>query len=90
MALQLNQHGCYSSHVGTNAFSGHQDFTPQAFADSALLQRRARTFLRRELQVFPQDFEEGLSELAEWVASQTAVDRVDAARAELESRGLVA
>jgi dTDP-L-rhamnose 4-epimerase len=36
------------------------------------------------------DFEEGLAELAEWVASQTAVDRVDAARAELESRGLVA
>jgi dTDP-L-rhamnose 4-epimerase len=36
------------------------------------------------------DFEEGLSELAEWVASQTAVDRVDAARAELEARGLVA
>jgi len=36
------------------------------------------------------DFEEGLSELAEWVASQTAVDRVDQARAELEERGLVA
>lgn len=36
------------------------------------------------------DFEEGLGELAEWVASQTAVDRVDAARAELEARGLVA
>lgn len=36
------------------------------------------------------DFEEGLSELAEWVASQTADDRVDEARAELEARGLVA
>ncbi len=36
------------------------------------------------------DFEEGLAELADWVASQTAVDRVDAARAELEARGLVA
>jgi dTDP-L-rhamnose 4-epimerase len=36
------------------------------------------------------DFEEGLAELAQWVASQTAVDRVDAARAELEARGLVA
>jgi dTDP-L-rhamnose 4-epimerase len=36
------------------------------------------------------DFEEGLAELAGWVASQTAVDRVDAARAELEARGLVA
>ena len=36
------------------------------------------------------DFDEGLAELATWVASQTAVDRVDAARAELEARGLVA
>lgn len=36
------------------------------------------------------DFDEGLAELAEWVASQTAVDRVDQARAELEERGLVA
>lgn len=36
------------------------------------------------------DFEEGLAELAEWVASQTAVDRLEAARAELEARGLVA
>jgi dTDP-L-rhamnose 4-epimerase len=36
------------------------------------------------------DFEEGLSELSEWVAEQTADDRVDQARAELESRGLVA
>ncbi|HET7316087.1 MAG TPA: NAD-dependent epimerase/dehydratase family protein [Sphingomicrobium sp.] len=36
------------------------------------------------------DFQEGLAELAEWVASQTADDRVDQARAELEARGLVA
>jgi dTDP-L-rhamnose 4-epimerase len=36
------------------------------------------------------DFQEGLAELAEWVASQTADDRVDQARAELEERGLVA
>ncbi len=36
------------------------------------------------------DFEEGLAELAGWVAEQTAVDRVDQARAELEQRGLVA
>ncbi|MFN3387289.1 MAG: NAD-dependent epimerase/dehydratase family protein [Allosphingosinicella sp.] len=36
------------------------------------------------------DFQEGLAELAEWVAVQTADDRVDQARAELESRGLVA
>src|SRR5205823_611707 len=36
------------------------------------------------------DFAEGLAELAEWVASQTADDHVDEARAELEIRGLVA
>jgi len=36
------------------------------------------------------DFEEGLAELAEWVADQEAVDRVDQAKQELESRGLVA
>jgi dTDP-L-rhamnose 4-epimerase len=36
------------------------------------------------------DFQEGLAELAEWVAIQTADDRVGQARAELEARGLVA
>ncbi|HET7606627.1 MAG TPA: NAD-dependent epimerase/dehydratase family protein [Sphingomicrobium sp.] len=36
------------------------------------------------------DFDEGLAELAEWVASQSADDRVDEARAELEAKGLVA
>ena len=36
------------------------------------------------------DFQQGLAELAEWVAVQTADDRVDQARAELEARGLVA
>ena len=36
------------------------------------------------------DFDEGLAELAVWVASQTADDHVDEARAELELRGLVA
>jgi dTDP-L-rhamnose 4-epimerase len=37
-----------------------------------------------------QDFGDGLAELAEWVAEQTAEDRVATARAELEKRGLVA
>ncbi|HKT76451.1 MAG TPA: SDR family NAD(P)-dependent oxidoreductase [Sphingobium sp.] len=37
-----------------------------------------------------QDFQEGLAELAEWVARQTADDRVSEARAQLEARGLVA
>lgn len=36
------------------------------------------------------DFQEGLSELAEWLVEQTAQDRVEQARAELEARGLVA
>jgi dTDP-L-rhamnose 4-epimerase len=37
-----------------------------------------------------QDFQAGLAELAEWVAQQTAEDRVEQMRAELETRGLVA
>jgi dTDP-L-rhamnose 4-epimerase len=36
------------------------------------------------------DFDEGLAELADWVARQTADDRADEARAELEAKGLVA
>jgi dTDP-L-rhamnose 4-epimerase len=36
------------------------------------------------------DFDEGLAELAQWVAEQEAQDRVDEARAELEAKGLVA
>ncbi|WP_022681703.1 SDR family NAD(P)-dependent oxidoreductase [Sphingobium bisphenolivorans] len=37
-----------------------------------------------------EDFHAGLAELAEWVACQEAEDRVAEARAELETRGLVA
>ena len=37
-----------------------------------------------------QDFGAGLAELAEWVAQQTAQDRVEQMRAELDARGLVA
>ncbi len=37
-----------------------------------------------------QDFTAGLAELAEWVAQQTAEDKVATMRAELERRGLVA
>jgi dTDP-L-rhamnose 4-epimerase len=36
------------------------------------------------------DFDEGLAELAEWVVGQSADDRVEQARAELEAKGLVA
>jgi dTDP-L-rhamnose 4-epimerase len=35
------------------------------------------------------DFQEGLTELAEWVVAQDAEDHVEEARAELETRGLV-
>ncbi len=37
-----------------------------------------------------QEFGAGLAELAEWVAQQTAKDRVEQMRSELEARGLVA
>ena len=40
--------------------------------------------------VAEQDFGAGLAELADWVAEQTAHDRVDQAHRELEVRGLVA
>ena len=50
----------------------------------ATLAREALDFEAR------QDFGAGLAELAEWVAEQTAEDRVATARAELEKRGLVA
>ena len=53
------------------------------FCDTAL-SRGVLGFEARE------DFTHGLAVLAEWVASQTAEDRVDSARRELEARGLVA
>ncbi len=53
------------------------------FCDGRLAQERIGFTARK-------DFQEGLAELAEWVAAQEADDRVDQARAELEARGLVA
>ena len=53
------------------------------FCDGALAAERIGFRARK-------DFQEGLAELAEWVALQTAEDRVSQARAELEKRGLVA
>lgn len=47
---------------------------------------KARTLLGYEPR---HRLEEGLASLAEWVATQQAVDRVDSASAELEKRGLV-
>lgn len=47
--------------------------------------------IRDELGYRPRrDFQEGLAELADWVARQQAQDRVEEARRELELRGLVA
>lgn len=53
------------------------------FADTARAERELGFHAR-------QDFREGLTELAQWVARQEAVDRVEEARLELEARGLVA
>jgi dTDP-L-rhamnose 4-epimerase len=74
---------------------GHPELTPHVlgkyragdirhcFADLTL----SRAGLGYEPQV---DFREGLEELAEWLSGQVAVDAAEKARAELESRGLVA
>lgn len=44
---------------------------------------------RRVLGYHPRiDFQDGLSELADWLSTQDAIDRVDTMRAELASRGL--
>jgi dTDP-L-rhamnose 4-epimerase len=51
------------------------------FADIALAQRALDYRPRVQLQ-------QGLSELADWLRSQVAIDRVDEARSQLESRGL--
>ena len=53
------------------------------FCDTALAADKLRFRAR-------QDFEEGLAVLAEWVARQTAKDRIEQMRSELEARGLVA
>lgn len=46
------RHRLYSFHVGSNRFSQYREFSATEFAHSAELQSRARTFLRRELQIF--------------------------------------
>lgn len=42
----------YSLHVGSNRFSGYFDVSPRDIASSSHLQRKARTWIRRELRVF--------------------------------------
>ncbi|KAK1979206.1 hypothetical protein LZ30DRAFT_751578 [Colletotrichum cereale] len=49
-AVYRNQ--LYSLHVGSNRISRYRDLMPQLFTSDAELVSRARTFLRRELQVF--------------------------------------
>jgi hypothetical protein len=46
------RHQLYSLHVGANRLSQYRDFTAEGFSASVELQRRARIFLRRELQIF--------------------------------------
>ena len=49
---RVYRHQLFSLHVGANSLSQYGDFTAQDFAASVELQRRARMFLRRELQIF--------------------------------------
>lgn len=48
----IYRHALFSLHVGSNRHSRYRDFTPPIFARSPDLQRRAKIFIRRELQVF--------------------------------------
>ena len=49
---QIYRGKLYALHIGANRYSGYRDFSPRDFAASEGLQRRARMFLRRELQIF--------------------------------------
>ncbi|RPB15224.1 hypothetical protein P167DRAFT_563218 [Morchella conica CCBAS932] len=49
----IYQHHLLSRHIGSNAHTRFRSPTPQHFQRSPALVSRARTFLRRELQVFP-------------------------------------
>ncbi|UMY17804.1 NAD-dependent epimerase/dehydratase family protein [Methylobacterium organophilum] len=74
---------------------GREDITPQITGQARAGDIRHCVAdigkIQRELGYAPQrDFEQGLTELAAWVAEQQAVDRVAEARRELEARGLVA
>jgi len=74
---------------------GKNDITPQIVGKARIGDIRhcfCDTTLAAERIDFraTQDFGRGLAELADWVALQTATDRVDQMRAELEAKGLVA
>lgn len=49
---EVYRRNLYSQHVGSNQFSGYCDVSPQDIAQSSDLQRKARTWIRRELRVF--------------------------------------
>lgn len=49
---QIYRQQLYSLHVGSNRLSRFQELTPQLFCRDAELVRRARMWIRRELQVF--------------------------------------
>ncbi|KAI2603048.1 uncharacterized protein GGS25DRAFT_509741 [Hypoxylon fragiforme] len=49
---QVYRHQLYSLHVGSNHISGFRDLTPQLFQTDPEMVSRARSWLRRELQVF--------------------------------------
>lgn len=50
---RVYQQGLFSKHVGSNRMSRYRELTPALFTTDTQLVSRARTFLRRELQVFP-------------------------------------
>jgi hypothetical protein len=49
---QVYEERTYSLHVGTNRLSRHRNLTPQNFQQEPMLVRRAKIWIRRELQVF--------------------------------------
>jgi len=74
---------------------GHAEIAPEVLHKARIGDIRHcfcdTTLARRVLGFEPvEDFSSGLAELAEWVAGETADDRVAEARQELEARGLVA
>ncbi|WP_298814822.1 NAD-dependent epimerase/dehydratase family protein [uncultured Sphingomonas sp.] len=74
---------------------GKNDISPQVVGKARIGDIRhcfCDTTLAKEQLGFEatQDFQAGLAVLAEWVAQQTAEDKVETMRAELDKRGLVA
>jgi len=49
---KVYRHQLYSLHVGSNRFSRYRNMTPQLFRKDERLIRKAKIWLRRELQVF--------------------------------------